>query len=141
MTATRSAIRATTPRLWVMRMMPQPVSRWISCISSRIWAWVVTSRAVVGSSARRIDGWQQRAIAIMTLCRWPPDIVWGYRRKTDSGLERPAFPSISIARFFASSGESFSWMRMASTICLPTRTTGFNEVIASWKIIANSFPR
>ena len=52
MTTTRSAISATTPRSWVMSMMRRaelvaagPRS------SSRICAWMVTSSAVVGSSA------------------------------------------------------------------------------------------
>ena len=35
--------------------------------------WIVTSRAVVGSSAIRILGLQAMAIAIMARCRMPPD--------------------------------------------------------------------
>ena len=52
-TITRSAISATTPRLWVMKITAIPVRRWRSCRSSRICACTVTSRAVVGSSAIR----------------------------------------------------------------------------------------
>ena len=42
-------------------------------ISSRIWAWIVTSSAVVGSSAMSSSGLVERAIAIMTRWRMPPD--------------------------------------------------------------------
>ena len=42
-------------------------------ISSRIWAWMVTSSAVVGSSAMSSSGFVDRAIAIITRWRMPPD--------------------------------------------------------------------
>ena len=38
MTATRSAIPATTPRSWVIMMTPAPVSFWAVRSTSRIWA-------------------------------------------------------------------------------------------------------
>src|SRR6266851_4108269 len=41
--------------------------------SSRIWAWIVTSSAVVGSSAIKRRGRHAMAIATMTLWRIPPD--------------------------------------------------------------------
>ena len=44
-----------------------------SCIRSRIWAWVVTSRAVVGSSAISRSGLHDSAMAIITRWRMPPD--------------------------------------------------------------------
>ena len=44
---------------------------------SRIWAWMVTSRAVVGSSAMSISGLQARAMAIITRWRMPPENWWG----------------------------------------------------------------
>ena len=47
-------------------------------MSSRTCAWIVTSRAVVGSSAIRSAGLQERAIAIMTRWRMPPENSWGY---------------------------------------------------------------
>ena len=50
-TITRCAVSATTPRSWVIRMSAVPSSRCSSRISSRICAWMVTSSAVVGSSA------------------------------------------------------------------------------------------
>ena len=52
-------------------------------IRSRICAWIVTSSAVVGSSAMSSSGSQARAIAIITRCAIPPDISCGY------GLEPP----------------------------------------------------
>ena len=44
-----------------------------SQLLDQICACIVTSRAVVGSSASRICGLQASAIAIMTLWRIPPD--------------------------------------------------------------------
>src|SRR5215212_6714594 len=56
MTAIRSAMSATTPRSWVTRITPAPVSSRSSWMRWRIWAWIVTSSAVVGSSAIRTEG-------------------------------------------------------------------------------------
>ena len=42
-------------------------------ISARICAWIVTSSAVVGSSAISSDGLHESAIAIITRCRMPPE--------------------------------------------------------------------
>ena len=50
-TTTSSATLATTPRSWVIISSAMPSSAWRSLISFRIWAWMVTSSAVVGSSA------------------------------------------------------------------------------------------
>jgi hypothetical protein len=50
---TRSVISRTTPREWVTRTTDSPLSRTKSPISLRIWSWMVTSREVPGSSARR----------------------------------------------------------------------------------------
>ena len=47
--------------------MPAVLER-ISRIRSRIWAWMVTSSAVVGSSAMSSSGSQASAMAIIT--RW-----------------------------------------------------------------------
>ena len=46
-------------------------------ISSRIWAWTVTSRAVVGSSAISSAGELSNAMAIITRWRMPPESSWG----------------------------------------------------------------
>ncbi len=45
--------------------------------SSMIWRWIVTSSAVVGSSAMSSLGSQASAIAIITRCCWPPDSSCG----------------------------------------------------------------
>ena len=73
MTMTRSAVSAITPRSWVMNMM-EVLYSFCSCfMSARICAWMVTSRAVVGSSAISSAGLQARAMAIMTRWRIPPE--------------------------------------------------------------------
>ncbi len=59
----------------------------------------VTSRAVVGSSAMRICGSQQRAMAIMTRWRMPPESWWGYSSMRFSGLGISTSLSISMTRF------------------------------------------
>ena len=56
MTITRWASSATTPRSWVISMMAVPVRSRRSRSRSRICAWMVTSSAVVGSSAIRMPG-------------------------------------------------------------------------------------
>ena len=50
-TATRSHILATMPRLWVMKISARPCARCRSRSRFRYCAWMVTSRLVVGSSA------------------------------------------------------------------------------------------
>ena len=55
-----------------------PSSRCRRSIRSRIWAWTVTSRAVVGSSAISSLGSLASAIAIITRWRMPPENSWGY---------------------------------------------------------------
>ena len=72
-TSTSFAVSATTPMSWVISTTAAPLSCWSLRISRRIWAWIVTSRAVVGSSAISSLGLQHRAMAIMTLWRMPPD--------------------------------------------------------------------
>mmetsp|Transcript_4263 Transcript_4263/g.7702 ORF Transcript_4263/g.7702 Transcript_4263/m.7702 type:complete len:98 (-) Transcript_4263:46-339(-) len=76
-TTTRSATSATTPRSWVMKMIAMPSFFCRSAISSSIWAWIVTSSAVVGSSAIRMRGSHASAMAIIARCRIPPDISCG----------------------------------------------------------------
>ncbi len=77
MTTTSSAISAMTPRSCVMRMIAVPMRLCRSRIRSRICAWMVTSSAVVGSSAISRSGSQASAIAIITRWRIPPDISCG----------------------------------------------------------------
>ena len=72
-TITRSATSATTPRSWVISTTADDDSRRSVRIRSRICAWMVTSSAVVGSSAISTRGLHERAIAIITRCRMPPE--------------------------------------------------------------------
>ena len=55
---------------------------------SKICAWIVTSRAVVGSSAKSIFGPQARAMAMTLRCRIPPEKSKGYRPYRSSGRLR-----------------------------------------------------
>ena len=71
--ATRSAICATTPRLWVMNSIAMPCRSFRSASSPSTCAWMVTSSAVVGSSASSTAGSQASAIAIITRWRIPPE--------------------------------------------------------------------
>ena len=73
MTATSSAFSATTPRSWVIMITAISCATWRRSISVRIWAWVVTSSAVVGSSAISRRGSLASAIAIIARWRIPPE--------------------------------------------------------------------
>ena len=77
MTTTRWQVSATTPIACVISMIDMPSRSFISCISSRICAWMVTSSAVVGSSAISSCGLHDSAMAIITLWRMPPENWWG----------------------------------------------------------------
>ena len=72
-TAMRSQVWATMPRSWVIRMTESPRLARMSISSRRICAWIVTSSAVVGSSAIRIFGLQDSAAAIIARWRMPPE--------------------------------------------------------------------
>src|SRR5881397_2872257 len=58
-------------------------------ISERICAWIVTSSAVVGSSAISSDGLQESAIAIITRWRMPPENSCGYWSTRRSAPRQP----------------------------------------------------
>ncbi len=141
-TTTRSASPATTPRSWVTITNASPISRCRSTSSSRIWAWVVTSSAVVGSSAISTRGRLANAIAIITRWRMPPDSSCGYARaRAGAGLS-PTRSSISTARPRAARREPLaSCTAIASATWSPTRWTGFSAVIGSWNTMAISRPR
>src|SRR5215470_3743561 len=88
MTTTRCAVSAMTPMSWVISMMAMPSLAFSSLSSSRICAWIVTSRAVVGSSAMRRFGLHDSAIAIMTRWRIPPESWCGssFPRRSALGI-------------------------------------------------------
>ena len=66
-------VRAITPRSWLTSSSAMPRAATSSPIRSRISPWIVTSSAVVGSSAISRSGPQASAIAMTTRWRWPPD--------------------------------------------------------------------
>lgn len=62
--------------LCVTMTMAMPM-RFRTSMSSRIMAaWVVTSRADVGSSPKSRAGWNVTAMAMPIRCRMPPDNSW-----------------------------------------------------------------
>ena len=73
MTWTRSACPAITPMSCVISSIAMPSRSFRSCSRARICAWIVTSSAVVGSSAISSLGSQVSAIAIITRWRSPPE--------------------------------------------------------------------
>ena len=101
---------------------------------------MVTSSAVVGSSAMRMSGSQASAIAIMTLCRMPPDSSNGYCLMRFSGSLMPTSSSISMARSRTSLPRRFVCRRIASPSWLPIVKTGFRLVMGSWKTIEQHLP-
>ena len=141
MTATRSARPAITPRSCVTMMTAMPSRRRRSSMSSRICFWIVTSSAVVGSSAMSSFGSHARAIAIMTRCRMPPENWCGYSPTRSLALGRPTRSRTSTARSSASFLLTSRCSSTASAICWPTVCVGFSEDSGSWKIIPISSPR
>ena len=125
MTTTRSAMSATTPRLCVMSTIAVPSRSRMSRIRSRIPAWIVTSSAVVGSSAIRIFGSHASAIAIITRCRIPPESWCGYSSSRRSGAGMRTRSSSSIARRRAARAREVEVPLAAPPpICRPTRERG-----------------
>ena len=125
-TTTLSAISATTPKSWVMNITLMPLRRWMSRISSRICAWVVTSSAVVGSSAIRIVGSSASAMAIITRCRCPPESRNGYWWYMSCGSGRPTSVSSSMARLAAGFRRADAMRRHDLVICSPTVISGLS---------------
>ena len=104
-----------------MSMMAEPRRVFRSRIRSRICAWMVTSSAVVGSSAISSFGLQASAMAIITRWRMPPDSWCGYSRTRRSGAGMPTRVSISIARRSACLALMPWCKRSVSPIWRPTR--------------------
>ncbi len=67
-----SETSATTETSWVMIIIAMFHSCWSFLISTSIRSWVITSSAVVGSSAIMNEGDRASARAIMALCFMPP---------------------------------------------------------------------
>ena len=106
-----------------------------------IWRWMVTSSAVVGSSAINSLGSQAKAMAIITRCCWPPDISCGYELKRRLGSGIPTSPSSAWARAQAWLRDKPMCLMSGSVSCWPTLNTGLSELMGSWKTQAISLPR
>lgn len=130
-TASRSQVSDSTARSWLIIMSPNSCSETSCWISRRICAWIITSSAVVGSSAMTRRGSQARAIAIITRWRWPPDSSCGYADARAAGS--PTCSRRSPVFFRAPAGVAFLCSRIGSAIWSPTRCTALRECIAPWK--------
>ena len=140
-TAISSVRPATTPRSWVTRIIAMCRSFCCAWSRFRIWAWTVTSSAVVGSSAKSSLGPQARAMAMVTRWRMPPDSWWGYSSRRWAGSGMPTEVSSASAVSLASPLSIDRCMTRDSVICLPIFMTGFSEVIGSWNTIDISEPQ
>ena len=96
MTTTRSASSAIRPRSCVIRTIAACVSSRAAFSTSTICAWIVTSSAVVGSSAIRTLGLFAIAIAIIARWRIPPENSCGYWSIRRSADGTPTTSSSSI---------------------------------------------
>ncbi len=76
-TASRWQVTDSTDRSWLIMIMLMPRSATRPVISRSTWAWIITSSAVVGSSATIRFGEQASAMAIMMRCFCPPDSSCG----------------------------------------------------------------
>src|SRR2546428_105445 len=139
MIAIESHVSAITERSWEIRIIERSNSRFSRSSNSRIWAWIMTSSAVTGSSAITIRGLHARAIAIITRCRIPPENSCGYSWARSRWM--PTSSSSSPTRFIAASLSTLSWRMTGSAIWSPTRFTGFKAFIAPWKMIEMCFHR
>ncbi len=141
MTSTSCAKLATMPRSCVISMTARSRSSESRSRRSITLACVVTSSAVVGSSAISRSGFDASAIAIITRCRIPPENSCGYWRSRVAGEWTPTSASSEIARSRASVPETWLCWRIASTSWNSIDFTGFSEPSASWKIIEILPPR
>ena len=101
---------------------------------------MVTSSAVVGSSAISSLGLQAIAMAIITRWLMPPESWCGKAPSRSCGDGMPTRSRSSRARLRAALRSMPSWKRSASVSWNPTVKQGFKELIGSWKIIAMSLP-
>ena len=88
--------------------------------TSSTWAWIVTSSAVVGSSAMITSGSLAIAIAIITRWRMPPENSCGNALARSAAFGMPTSLSSSTARSCAASLVTLLWTRTASASCAPT---------------------
>ena len=124
-----------------MKRIDIPNSRCSERRRLRICPWIVTSSAVVGSSAIRRLGPQISARAIIARCRMPPENSEGKRSSAPLGSGMPTLSSRSAARRRASARLTSSCTSTTSAICAPIVWMGEKELIGSWKIIPMWPPR
>ena len=134
MMPTKSHTSATIPRACVIMSMTIGDFSLSSLMSLSTWAWMVTSRAVVGSSAIRRSGLQARAMAMITRCFMPPENWCGYSDTRSPGM--PTISSMFVAWRRASLSLTPRWIFMPSAICSPTVLMGLSEDMGSWKTMA-----
>ena len=125
----------------MIRRSAMPKRAWRSRSSFRICASMVTSSAVVGSSAIRRSGSLASAMAIITRCRWPPESWCGYASRRRSASGSPTRCRSSTVRARAAWRESPLWTNSTSLTCFSIVWSGLSDVIGSWKIIAIRLPR
>ena len=114
-----------------MKRMLMPVSACKRRINARICAWIVTSSAVVGSSAIKSVGSHAMAKAIITRCRMPPDSWCGYSHSRCDAAGISTSSSMRSAWASAALRSSPLCSRTLSAICSPMVNTGFKLVIGS----------
>ena len=102
---------------------------------------MVTSSAVVGSSAISSFGLLASAIAIITRCRMPPENWCGNSSTRSRARGMPTRSSTSTARSMASFLDTSRCSSTTSAICWPTVWVGLSEESGSWKIMPMSSPR
>ena len=139
-TAVRVQSFRTTFRLWEMNSMEMPDSRFSFFKSSKIWAWMVTSRAVVGSSSSSSLGRATTAAAIMARCSIPPESSWGYFRYTPAGSGSSTAARAARAWSRRASRERSVWIRSTSSTWGPIRIRGSMQLCGSWNTTPISLP-
>src|SRR5262245_5322465 len=71
-----------------------------------------------------------------------PPLNWcGYYESRRSGSDTPTSVRSSMARARDRAGDMPRWISTVSVSCRPTESTGFNDVIGSWKTMPISRPR
>ena len=102
---------------------------------------MVTSSAVVGSSAISSFGLQAIAMAIITRWHWPPDI-WCGKAPSRSAPSRDAdlLEQLDGAGAARRVCRVPRWKRSVSSSWKPMVKQGLSEATGSWKIIAMSLP-
>ena len=89
-------------------MIELRVRSWMRSNTSSTCAWMVTSSAVVGSSAMSTAGSLAIDMAIMARWRMPPEYSWGYWSARSTGLGIPTSSSSDTTRCFSSS-DGIAW--------------------------------